>query len=281
MNEGRRPTLGERIDSLPRRNFLLATLVLLAVVVSSVVTLTTYGFRVYRWAIRPHPSWQTTESNVIASLSAGYSLEIFKSHLGVPLLVRRAGPLIEDTFKRRGYWVQTVSDPGGTVQMFAVTVCDDSFHPHFESQVGPSLTLGVSTLASVGRQLKFFRPESDYQLSGATANSFFYEVEYGGNPGNYKNWAWGIDDACPSWPNEQERFYKQGLFAGFGNIFRPRVAVSAPRIQRFRRAAVINTYAETAPTVRIKAIEKRRIQIGIDRIRVRATSPNYYPPFNP
>jgi hypothetical protein len=278
MNTRRKRSLGERVDDLQRRNVVLAVLLLVAVVASAIVSLTDDGVRLYHWATRPHPSWQSQEAGRVESLSAGYSLQVFESALGVPLLVRRSSSFTEDTFRGRGYWVQAVSDRAGTVVLFAVTVCDETLHPTFSSQGGPTVTLGHSTFAAVFRARPgAFGLRVDYQRSGATANSHFYEVAYGGNPGNYKSFAWGVDDACPSWPTEEEALYKRGLF-DWSRSFRFTGPITTPSIQRFRHSVVVNTYAESAPLVDMTNIERTRFQIGVDRIRVRATSRNYYPP---
>ena len=65
--------------------------------------------------------------------TCGLHVARFNSELGTPVFSRksRRGDLREDSFRRRDYWVQTVSDRDGTVLSYAVTSCDPDFRPTF------------------------------------------------------------------------------------------------------------------------------------------------------
>src|SRR5262249_34424891 len=102
---------------------------------------------------------------------------------------------------------------------------------------------------------------ANFYLSGATANTNFIESADVGNPTDYKTFAWGIDDACPSKFNYERYFFgRKPQFWVFNGLVKglPRVAAD------FRPLAPINTYAETAPNVDIEHL-RRQFQIGVDR----------------
>src|SRR5207244_6957906 len=139
----------------------------------------------------------------------GETLDYFRNVLGVPVFVSKSrdGQFTQSLFQGRQYWVQAVSDAAGTVGIVAVSSCDLDFRPRFEEPVGgiqdPSgathpllnpIVLNETHLDQVGAG-----PPSKlhYFVSGATANTYLYDEYSFGNPGNYKTYFVGIDDACP------------------------------------------------------------------------------------
>jgi hypothetical protein len=159
--------------------------------------------------------------------------------------------------------VQAISK-GETVQLFTVTVCDRTLHPSFPGSPGTSIRLGISTFL----YLHLPDAKARYNYSGATANSNFIDALGFGNPGNYKTYFWGLDDACPDWPTEEDRLVTEGAMRWTKYSDRYVGRASRTVVRTFRRYAVLNTYGEAGVFVDVRPIEKR-FQIGVDRILVR------------
>jgi len=204
------------------------------------------------------------------SLAAGMYIGRFEAALGVPVFVKdsKDGSRIEKTFDGPGYLVQTIQDQAGTVELMAVTACRADFNPGFATAIG-TVTLGVSTMG--GQKLAGEKTQPPftprYFVSPATANTYVYDQYYLGNPGNYKNYIAGVDDACKSTADYGALVKAVGL-PNIGKLT-GETAVTTPAVQAFRNGAVINTYAETGPdNSNVDAIIEG-FQIGADRIRVR------------
>ena len=211
--------------------------------------------------------WREHEYSKIAKLSAGISSEKVKETLGSPLFVRKSkdGLLTESSFRGRDYWVQTISDSSGTVKLLAVTACDDDFKPEIQSPVG-RIVLNESRFDSTNKTPLAVR----YFLSGATANSFFYDEYNLGNPGFYKTYLIGIDDACPAlanyaldlahqgqWPFAMQNAYEAAPYSATDEI-----------VAAFRVNSIVNTYAETDVFTSAETL-LGSFQIGVDRILIR------------
>ncbi len=204
------------------------------------------------------------------SLTAGMYIGRFESALGIPVFVKASagGGRTEKTFDGPGYLVQTIQDSTGTVELMAVTACRPDFNPTFATAIG-DVTLGRSTLGNQKLAGEKTQPPFDplYFLSPATANSYFYDQYYLGNPGNYVNDIVGLNDACKTTAD-----FKPLIALGYpalSKLTRANVATT-PGIQQFRDSAVINTFAETAPQYTNVAAIIKGFQIGADRLRVRA-----------
>ncbi len=102
--------------------------------------------------------------------------------------------------------------------------------------------------------------------SGATANSYYYDEYYFGNPGLYKTYFVGINDACPYKATNDLRL--PFLTSAYTKAtFRP----EDQAVKAFRADAVANTYAETGPSADQHALEA--FQIGASRILTRTAPP--------
>ena len=181
--------------------------------------------------------WRSAEYDKISSLRAGFDLRYFEDRLGLPFASRTSGGYVENGFKGRNYWVQTISRHG-TVELYAVTTCDKSFHPTFTiAGSGIEVELNRDHLADV---LPKAQIAYDYSI-GASAPSLLYEAIYGGTSGFYKTSLWGLSSLCE---------FQKGLdipdltqsHSGFTSEL-------GREGETFREEAVINTFAETAPAV--------------------------------
>lgn len=232
--------------------------------------------------------WRNDEYAKLRSLKAGFNLPYFRSVLGSPVFKRtRKTGYTESTFRGHGYWVQTLSYRG-IVKLYAVTACENAFHPTFTIPGwGFQVELNRSTFTDVLRTRGTSSSIAqhgvgwfDYRFSGATVSSWFYETMGGANPGYYKYYLWGIDDACPDWYGQYEGVaYQAGKFPGSTG----RTSKKDSVLQNFRRLVTVNTYAETAPGVFIIQVGRDHpnrpsrfahfhgFQIGVDRLLVRTT----------
>jgi hypothetical protein len=100
-------------------------------------------------------------------------------------------------------------------------------------------------------------------------NSYIFRVFYGGNPTNYKSYAWGLNDSCP-WSFERSKnLYEAWFDWSFQNPRRRDYDIkdldSAAR--ELLSKSVVNTYAETAPGIDFEKTYSE--QIGVDRILIR------------
>lgn len=289
-----RPNWAERfVDRLKRSPFLVLFF-FASLTVSACVVLVDAGIRVHRWYGNTY-EWRDREYAKLTNLKAGFALARFRESLGSPVFSRpvasiaprpiqgpallgfsRARPaqgLTESSFRGPGYWVQAISDPNGMVVAYAVTSCDPDFRPTFSAPYEAfKATLNVSTFAQV---IPWRRTEgliSHYFPSGATANSSFFDFLYGGNPLDYKSFAWGLNDACEGWFDRYEGFFDRGLIplrTGQWWEYHGRTREGGREVRRFRAAVRINTYAETAPARWDVDLSRSRFQVGVDRILVR------------
>lgn len=275
----RRTTLAERFQRATERNAPLVILFFTALLVSSIVTIGGAVVGAIDWIQRQTTDWREKEYEVLAGLRAGYSIEKFRSELGPPVFERFSEnqKFHESSFLRPGYWVQAVADRAGSVVLFSVSACDETFHPSFEVTTPPSRREGTRASPITLNRTTFDEvevagtPGLRYVLSTATGNVYFYDWISGGNPENYKSFAWGINDACPA----GARLLQSNDLLPFEEVPGVRTGSGLPRnphIRQFRSRTEVNTYAETAPFIDFEDVTGQ-FQIGVDRILTR-TAPS-------
>lgn len=271
----------KRFEERTKSNPLLVLLFFLSTSLSAAIILAGAGITVYGW-YEDHCKWRDREYKKLQSLHAGFTRKKFEAVLGEPVFDRRSddGRYREQVFRRREHWVQTVSDPSGTVKLYAVTACGHDFRPKFEipgavnDPAKPArVKLQAARLASVIEGPRAQIIELDYFAPGATANARFYDAFYGGNPSSYKTFVWGVNDICPDWRSVSESAFDRGLLplVPEAPIFRGALPKAPSWAKRFRRGMSVNTYAETAPLFQLKALP-RPFQVGPDRILLRTAN---------
>lgn len=259
----------------------LTRLLTLAAVIGAITVVAGAGIYVAR-TFHEKFLWRGDEYAKLHSLGAGYNLAYFKDVLGPPVFSRtRKTGYTESSFRGPGYWVQALSFRR-IVKLYAVTSCEQNFNPTFTIPgLAWEIELNQSTFSNVTED-----PQSvsfDYRFSGATASTWFYETTGGGNPGYYKDYLWGVNDACSKWYEEFGDVAEKAVeFPGY----RGKASRDDPDLQKLRSVATVNTYAETAPGTAIIAYDtrssRRRLQtpkfahfhgfhIGVDRLLVRTT----------
>jgi hypothetical protein len=208
------------------------------------------------------------------------SLAAFDHTLGSPVFIRGStrGGYFESTFRGDGYWVQTVSDRDGMVVENATTSCDSHFSPTISlAGVGYRVTLQHSKFSNV-EPGESGSPDDYFVSTTGSQNAHMYDEDLGGNGSYYKQLAWGFTDACPKGVVELDRYISTGVLktAGNGGV----LDTEAPWIDRFRKSAIVNTYAETAPNVSFYELKhlvfghgysREDFQIGVDQYLTRLT----------
>lgn len=250
-------------------NAWISGLLLIGAVISAVIVIASPAITLFERLDR-QLDWRDKEYVRLNSLAAGFSRAVFAERLGSPLFDRESddGRFREQTFRRRGHWVQAVSDRQGTVLLYAVTACDPEFKPEFALPGDPSrvFRLNEATFNDVGGM-----PIADYFI-GNTSNTRFMERFSVGNPSLYQMAVWGINDACPNWVAQLDSLREGGAYPPSLGYQGPATA-SSKWLKRFRRRAVINTYGETAPDFRVEDL-KGAFQVGVDRILIRTVLDN-------
>ena len=266
----------QRVDDWVRQTPPFIYLVLVALILASAITIW-QGISRARDFYEDTFRWRQQEYTKISSLRSGISIAKVEEVLGSPLFVRTSqdGSLVEKTFRGHDYWVQAVHGVDGAVRLFAVTACDEDFRPQFDTPLG-RIVLNESTFDGVRGAPTIIR----YFVSGATANSYFFDEHWGGNPGLYKTYFLGINDACPAVANYVLNLIAGGVFPPDALNYPDGIAYSdkLPQVDQFRSKSVINTYAEMGPypfpyPSGDDAV-LRAFQIGADRILTRTVDPN-------
>lgn len=289
-----KPSWAKRLVRRLERTSPLVLLFFVAVFISSIITVSG-GAKWVVTQVNDSFYWEDDENDRLAQLRAGTTMAFFVEKLGEPEFTRPVlgrlkpprsfgadftrGPYVESGFRGRGYWVQTISNRDETVVLFAVTACDRNFRPVLNGPYGDiEVTLNESTFGHVlpWKTVKDRALLSNYFASGATANSTFFDILYGGNPGDYKTIVWGVNDACQDWFHRYEAFYDRGLLPltstpkGWG--FKGETWRGGKSVRAFRAGVIVNTYGETAPAAIIDFLNAP-FQPGVDRIVIRTLAP--------
>ncbi|MFF8279969.1 ETEC_3214 domain-containing protein [Streptomyces lateritius] len=253
--EDGRETTGERFSSFTKRNFVLVAVFFLSNLLTAVSTLVT----AVTVLGESQKDWRAAEYRKLRELRAGYTLEKFQKELGPPVFRTPLEPgsaLVRNVYRpREQYWVETISNKNNATVTYAVTTCDPTFRPEFffnEQRV----VLNETTLSEVlpapeqrAASLKIF-----FGGTGSSPNLVF--IVYGGGGGtNYRQFAWGLNDVCPTWHAKTPGYDPQSSWGEWYQEHRP--AEDPPghsflagqldeRATDIMAESVVNTYAETA-----------------------------------
>jgi hypothetical protein len=280
------PSRGRRLREAIENHPVVVIVTVFVVVVGSLITVVQWAFDVTDYF--SNPSWQEQERDRLTDLQAGVDVAYFRERLGAPTFRRRGTvrevqgiatfeapqkPVSELSFTGRGWFVQAIVDATGTVIQYALTACDPSLKPVvvLPTEHGRT-TLGADTVRSATAPLLRWtesRPFVVGHFSAATSNSYYFELNYLGNPGNYQTVGVGSNDVCGAWLSEEEsgelRKGEHGPRLGLIRGFSPRI----PEFRYARRIAIAKTYVETAPGAAPIDPDGFPQAIGVDRVTVR------------
>lgn len=220
------------------------------------------------------------EQKIINQLSTTVNISYFKEKLGAEVIrFEQEEGLWQHIFKRYTYYIQAITDDAGTVLFWSVTGCNSKKPLSIKAprlrernnQLNNIDSLNKITLHKDTFNIVFddkkINPKLFYSLSGATANSHAVESYHGGNPSLYQTVYIGINDACS---DEVEKMYEltdtDSRFINGVELDK----IDNKEIVSFRKSAIINLYAETAPGFDIeKLITEDYFSVGPDRIMLR------------
>jgi hypothetical protein len=277
----------QRFDAWVRRTPTWLLLVLLASLISAIGTVTQCADDVHA-KYEERFNWREKEYKIIQSLHSGTNIAIFDAKLGAPLFVRQSQDkrYIEKSYKRHGYWIQAIHNEFGMVELWAVTACQLDFTPTIRLP-GSSVQLNRTSFAATGMTPTYI----SYSTSGATATNYYFDFAYGANPGYYKEYIFGINESCPdiarisghgnpvdtigtgplTFQDLPFRDVPRGPNDPPPSALGVKFDASDEQVQKFRRLAIMNTYAESGPvsTVTNWPALIQEFGIGVDRLLVR------------
>ncbi|MEV6326950.1 ETEC_3214 domain-containing protein [Streptomyces sp. NPDC051909] len=277
-----RPSFTERLKRFQSENGTLTVLFFVASIVTALSTLATASVAGWGWWQKSHEDWRPAEYKKLNQLRSGQTIERFQELLGKPAYrkTRTDGKVSLVFHPRQEYWVDVTTDRTNTTLSYSVTSCSNQFRPTFRFRNGsrwPRVTLNsenlYNTLAdeieskSNGLRLKVFS-------ATATSSEYAFQTYIGGNPTSYRTYAWGINDSCGAWTDEQKEirldpwddWYLKHPQRQGGILIVLGTDLQATDYQMMK-SSTPNTYAETAPGVDIDSVYPD--QIGVDRIVIR------------
>jgi hypothetical protein len=164
-----------------------------------------------------------------------------------------------------------------------VTSCSSDFKPTFRlplsspnGSAAATVTVNQTRFTEVIPRREEVGIHADYN-TGASADQYYYDLYYGANPGFYKSFAWGLNDACPDWYRLFSTLSREGVAPGLNKLnYHGYVLTGGTSVARFRSHAQVNTFAETSvlPTAKAYGFPRLRLglHIGVDRILIRTAT---------
>ncbi|MFK0230520.1 ETEC_3214 domain-containing protein [Streptomyces sp. NPDC090303] len=273
-------TAGERFSTFTKRNILLVSVFFLSNLLTAVSTLVT-AVTVLR---ESRTDWHAAEYRKLSQLRAGYTLEKFQQELGPPVfrtaLEGGGGPFVRNVYRpREQYWVEVISDKNNAAMTYAVTTCDPAFRPEFfygGARKG-RVVLNENTLSDV-LPPEEQREESLKVYFGYTAGSpgVVFQVYDRGAASAYRQFAWGLNEVCPTWHSKTPGYDPLVSWAGWyqkhqgqkeppaGHSFLAEELNEGARL--IMAESVVNTYAESAVDKTLLTFYPK--QIGVNRLVV-------------
>lgn len=193
---------------------------------------------------------RVSHAHLLRSLASGVTSDYFRERLGAPALERSHGGLRRLTWVFPLTYIHAVVDDG-TVQAFAVTIRARFFWPRLGSGLGsapPVVRLGRSSFADIS--------DEPGEIAGIWgARRFGYSEQfYFGNPGMYRTFAYGWNDA--------------GVYSDAYELAHSAATGTRPP-EGSRRGSRPNTYAVSAPHVALREMmDSQSPGVDLDEVRV-------------
>jgi len=182
----------------------------------------------------------------ISRLTAAVTITYFIEILGSPTFINTMADSKQYIFVDKLFYVGVFVDENEKVTAFSVTTRSESFNPILK--LGPysldsselKITLGKSKFTDID----YLGHEGKVFSSLGARRAWYVETYYFGNPGNYQTY---------SFSQNQAGFLNDTKFEAVHNLGAE--TSSDPRLQKFRKNNVVNTYTITEPLLVIDSID--------------------------
>ncbi len=206
----------------------------------------------------------------IEKLITGISISMYQDTFGTPTrkIQNEEKKIRNYLFINAYFFLSVITDMDDTVQCFSVTIRDRTFNPAFKSPDYPinqpsfRIRLGVTKFCDIPGL-----PEYVVGCLGARTFSY-YETRYLGNPGHYKDFGFGLNQAgCQ--PSNLAGYFKvfdtnSPFCPGTSSIIEQDLGT----LKDFRTRAIVNSYAVSAPHMRIKEYAGSNLGVSYDEVRM-------------
>lgn len=205
----------------------------------------------------------------VEKLVPGVDLSLYQDTFGKPTFINPKSffmnpndemrRFVEYVFVDTYFYLDVIADPEGKILYFAVTIRDKSFNPTFKNQVF-QVKLGISKYSDIP-----YKPRSAQGCYGA--NWFaYYETKYFGRPGAYEDFGFGFNSAG-YYTESSVRAYR-GLLSTTHNCHGTLSDQEIASVKDFSADEVFNTYAVSAPGIRITDYAHIILGVNYDQVRI-------------
>ena len=206
----------------------------------------------------------------VERLVPGVDLSLYQDTFGKPTFINPKSffinpndelrKFVEYVFVDDYFYLDAVTDIQGKVLYFAVTIKDKSFNPLFKNQVF-QVTLGRSRYSDIPGEVR-----SAQGCYGANWFAYF-ETKYFGRPGAYEDFGFGFNSAGYYDTESSVRAYK-GLLSTAHNCHGTLSNQEIASMKEFSTDEVFNTYAVSAPGIRITDYAYLILGVNYDQVRI-------------
>lgn len=242
-------------------------LLILFILIFSIVMIIT-GFNLLQLTKKKNTTTVTNidKNKIIEQLTTETQISYLKNLLNDPVFINYSEDrkTKEHIFVDKDFYVQIITNTDDKVLSYAVTARNKSITLGINSRGKEEGSLGDKTIAEISDDQ--YKPLECYAfLSGATANSYYFEKYYFGNPGHYQNYLYGFNDAGYFSISNENFFLSTNIYLESGRADCKKIPAE------FRKSLLINTYMVIAPFVDFNDLEIdfRNRFIGANRIQVR------------
>ena len=206
----------------------------------------------------------------VKRLVPGVDFSFYQEIFGKPLFINRKSffenpndekrKFIEYVFVDTYFYLDVIVDPEGKVLYFALTTRDQAFNPVFKNQAF-QVTLGISKYSDI--------PGEARAAQGCYGANWFayYETKYFGRQGAYQEFGFGFNTAGYSDTASSVRAY-HGLLSTTHNCHGTLNKQEMEAVRKFSADEVFNTYAVSAPGIRITDYAHIILGVNSDQVRV-------------
>jgi len=230
----------------------------------------------------------------LASLNAGAQLGYFQSVLGDAKYLTKIDTLRDYTFVNPYFYVDAKVDDSGSVLLYSVTTRQSDFTPSLKvwglSNSYQTITLNKTHFSDLG---KIMGAQSGVNAEVGVHHSYYSEIFWGANPGNYQYFAFTDSEAGSFKMGDASPYtiftnnggdVKLGFYQSVdisqvdkwaAQDLQVKNFLKIPRVANYRNHRTINTYSVSAPGFSLFT-QYPDLHLGPDynEIRVDVSSPS-------